>query len=688
MKEANTEAKTSLTDKNEYRGTGESTAGEASGFNCVNRSDSSEACSINDSYNLADVAIIGAGHAGVEAALASARLGLDTVLFTITLDALSNMPCNPSIGGTGKGHLVFEIDALGGQMGRSADLVTLQSRTLNLGKGPAVHSKRIQADRMEYRRIMKSVVENQKNLRLVQAEIVDIITEIGENGKKYITGVVTKLGTVWSVKAAVIAAGTYLDGRVIVGLKAYSSGPDGMLPAIGLSDALKSKGIRMMRFKTGTPPRIHADSIDFSRLERQEGEEHITPFSALTDENELNRINQIPCHIVYTNSDTHRVIRDNLDRSPLYNGMIEGTGPRYCPSIEDKIVRFADKERHQLFVEPMGKDTKEIYLQGFSSSLPEDVQIRMLHTLPGFEHAQTMRGGYAIEYDCTDPTQLSATLEYKDISGLYGAGQFNGTSGYEEAAAQGLIAGMNAALKILKREPVILSRDSSYIGTLIDDLITKGTNEPYRIMTSRSEYRLLLRQDNADERLTPIGYRAGLISKERYDRFLEKQKQIEDEIIRCESSTIPQSDSLNELLESVGTAPISGGIRLSELLKRPQVEYDMLAPFDPDRPELSTAVKTCVQVKIKYDGYIKRQLAEAKKAMRMAEKKLPSDIDYESILGLRIEARQKLTKIRPTDLGQASRISGVSPADISVLMIWLAQKERRDRDSGKEKSGS
>ena len=632
---------------------------------------------IIDPSHVTEVAVIGAGHAGVEAALASARLGVDTVLFTITLDALANMPCNPSIGGTGKGHLVYEIDALGGEMGRAADVVTLQSRTLNLGKGPAVHSKRVQADRMLYRSVMKQTVENQPNLRLVQAEIIDILTEDDENGKPHVCGVVTKLGTVWKAKAAVIAAGTYLNGRVIVGLHAYQSGPDGMLPSLGLSDALKAKGIRMMRFKTGTPPRVHADSIDFSKLEVQEGEDYITPYSALTDEKELNKIKQIPCHIVYTNAETHRLIRENLDRSPLYNGMIEGTGPRYCPSIEDKVVRFADKERHQLFVEPMGKDTKEIYLQGFSSSLPEDVQTKMLHSLPGFEHAVTMRNAYAIEYDCTDPTQLRATLEYKDYDGLYGAGQFNGTSGYEEAAAQGLVAGMNAALKISGKPPVTLTRDSSYIGTLIDDLIIKGTNEPYRIMTSRSEYRLLLRQDNADERLTPIGHRAGLISDERYEKFVEKQRLIENEIERCNKTTIHPSERANQILEEAGTVGITTGVRMSELIKRPQITYEMLKDVDPDRPELQRSIALSVQIRIKYDGYIKRQIAEAERAAKMAAKKLPPDIDYQSIQGLRLEARQKLEKIRPADIGQASRISGVSPADISVLMIYLAQLERQ-----------
>ncbi len=616
------------------------------------------------------IAVIGAGHAGIEAALAAARNNINTLLFTINLDAVGNMPCNPSIGGTGKGHLVFEIDALGGEMGRAADKATIQSRTLNTGKGPAVRSKRVQADRMLYRSIMKRTLEKTENLRLIQAEITELLTE-NQDGKQRVVGVKTSLGTEWRADAVIIATGTYLDSRVIVGEHAYASGPDGMLPSLGLSSCLKNLGIGMMRFKTGTPARIHARSIDYSRLEVQDGEEYITPYSYYTDEKELNSITQIPCYTAYTNLTTHGIIRDNLHRSPLYSGMIHGTGPRYCPSIEDKIVRFSEKERHQLFAEPLGRDTDEIYLQGFSSSLPEDVQMKMLHSLAGFENAEVMRTAYAIEYDCCDPTQLYPTLEFKNISGLYGAGQFNGTSGYEEAAAQGLIAGINASLKLRSKEEIRLSRDSSYIGTLIDDLVTKGTNEPYRIMTSRSEYRLLLRQDNAEERLIEYGRYAGLISDERYESFLNYKAMTDREIERLEKTTASPSPELNKMLTECGSTEIISGVKLAELLRRPQVSYDMLAPFDAARCELPRAVKYEAEVKVKYEGYIKRQLAEAEKLKKLSEKKLPCDLDYSGIDGLRLEARQKLNKIRPADIGQASRISGVSPADISVLLIYL-----------------
>ena len=632
--------------------------------------------------NQTEIAVIGAGHAGVEAALAAARMGVDTVLFTLNLDAVANMPCNPSIGGTGKGHLVFEIDALGGEMGRAADLVTLQSRTLNTGKGPAVRSKRVQADRMRYRALMKQTIEKTERLRLVQAEITRILTEETATGRR-VTGVVTALGAVWRAGAVIVATGTYLDSRVIIGDFVKESGPDGMLPAKGLSASLAEIGVSLRRFKTGTPVRVHKRSIDLSVLERQDGEETITPFSALTDEKKLNAAVPLPCYVAYTNETTHRIIRENLDRSPLFSGVIQGVGPRYCPSIEDKVVRFADKERHQLFVEPTGADTEEMYLQGFSSSLPEDVQVAMLHSIRGFEHAEIMRNAYAIEYDCCDPQQLAPTLGFKAIAGLYGAGQFNGTSGYEEAAAQGLIAGINAALSLKGEEPLILTRDSSYIGTLIDDLVTKGTNEPYRIMTSRSEYRLLLRQDNAEERLIAYGRRVGLISEERYAAFAARQKAIETEIARLEATAVPPSDALNEALTGAGTAPVVSGVRLAELLRRPQISYATLAPFDPDRPVLPGAVTYEAEVRIRYEGYIKRQKAEAERLSALAEKKLPPDLDYQTIGGLRLEARQKLNAVRPTDIGQASRISGVSPADVAVLLVYLKTK-REETDSASE----
>lgn len=618
-----------------------------------------------------NVGVIGAGHAGIEAALACARLGLDTVLFTINLDAVANLPCNPSIGGTGKGHLVYEIDALGGEMGKAADKVTLQSRTLNLGKGAAVHSKRIQADRAKYRQVMKHTLETENNLRLIQSEIVKIETE-KENGKQKITALITSLGERWEVDAAIISTGTYLSSEIFVGDVSYKSGPDGLMGAEGLADSLREKGVTLMRFKTGTPARVKRSTIDLSVLEVQPGEDVITPYSVETDEHEFDTLEQIPCHIVYTNQNTHDIIKSNITRSAMYSGKIHGTGPRYCPSIEDKLTRFADKERHQLFVEPVGKDTEEMYIQGFSTSLPTDVQYEMLHSLKGFEKAEIMRYAYAIEYDCVDPTELYPTLEFKNISGLYGAGQFNGTSGYEEAAAQGLIAGINAAMKLKGEEPLVLTRASSYIGTLIDDLVTKGTNEPYRIMTSRSEYRLILRQDNADERLTPFGHRVGLVSDERYAAFLEKQAQIEEEIERISKTNLGPSDKVNALLRDNGSTEITNGVKLADLLRRPELTYDILGAIDESRPALSRAVAKSAEIRIKYEGYIKKELAEVQKLQKLEEKLIPADIDYNEIGGLRIEARQKLQKIRPLSIGQAMRISGVNPADISVLLIRLS----------------
>ena len=627
----------------------------------------------------ADVGVIGAGHAGIEAALACARLGLDTVLFTINLDAVGNMPCNPSIGGTGKGHLVFEIDALGGEMGKAADEVTLQSRTLNLGKGAAVHSKRIQADRAAYRARMKHTLETTAHLRLIQAEIV-AVDVVEKDGKKRVSALTTALGEVYTVRAAVLATGTYLDSEIFVGDVSYKSGPDGLMGASALSDNLRALGLPLRRFKTGTPARVNRRSIDFTTLAEQPGECPITPFSARTDAHAFDNLVQIPCHIVYTNAETHRIIRDNIRRSAMYSGKIHGTGPRYCPSIEDKLVRFADKERHQLFIEPLGRDTEEMYIQGFSTSLPTDVQQAMLHSLEGFAHAEIMRYAYAIEYDCIDPTALYPTLETKEVTGLYGAGQFNGTSGYEEAAAQGLVAGINAAMQLLGREPLVLPRASSYIGTLIDDLVTKGTNEPYRIMTSRSEYRLLLRQDNADARLTPYGHRVGLVDDMRYAAFLEKQAAIDAEIERITKTNIPPSDAVNALLVQSGSAPIATGAKLADLVRRPELSYDLLAPVDSTRPALPRAVRFSAEVRVKYDGYIRRELAEVKKLQKLEEKLLPPDIDYAAIGGLRLEARQKLNKIRPRSLGQAMRISGVSPADISVLMIRLADAGRPEKE--------
>ena len=616
-----------------------------------------------------EIAVIGAGHAGVEAALAAARMGIDTVLFTISLDAIANLPCNPSIGGTAKGHLVYEIDALGGEMGRAADEVTLQSRTLNLGKGAAVHSKRIQADRRKYQAIMKHTLEVTENLRLVQAEIVDIITTT-ENGKKSVSAVVTKLGEIWACRAVIVATGTFLDSRIFVGDKNYAAGPDGLLPAVGLSEALAREGVALMRFKTGTPARVKRATIDFSQLEVQEGEEHITPYSSDNPDGYFDTLEQIPCHIVYTNSDTHKIIKDNIHRSALYSGQIHGTGPRYCPSIEDKLVRFADKDRHQLFVEPMGENNEEMYIQGFSTSLPTDVQWQMLRSLKGFESAEIMRYAYAIEYDCADPTGMLSTLEFKEISGLYGAGQFNGTSGYEEAAAQGLVAGINAALKLLCKEPMILPRSGSYIGTLIDDLVIKGTAEPYRMMTSRSEYRLLLRQDNADTRLTPTGYKVGLVSEEKYNRYLAKCERIEKERQRLEKTYLSPAE-LKDFLLGLGLPEAVSGVSLADLVRRPQITYAMLAELDGARPELTPREAEALEVEIKYEGYVKKQLAEVARAEKLENRRLPEDIDYSLIKGLRIEAAQKLGKIRPQTVGQASRISGVSPADIGVLLIYL-----------------
>ena len=618
--------------------------------------------------NFTDISIIGAGHAGIEAALAAARTGMDTVLFTMSLESIANMPCNPSIGGTGKGHLVYEIDALGGEMGRAADKVTLQSRTLNLGKGAAVHSKRIQADRKRYQAIMKHTLEKTPNLRLVQAEIVSIEVEDG-----VVKSVTTKLGEVWECKCAVICSGTYLESRIFVGDVNYESGPDGFLASKGLSASLEALGVKLLRFKTGTPARVKKSTIDTTALEIQNGEDRIVPYSYLTPDEYFDELEQLPCHVVYTNSETHRIIRENIHRSAMYSGQIHGTGPRYCPSIEDKLTRFADKERHQLFVEPVGAETEEMYIQGFSTSLPVDVQRKMLSSLQGFEKAEIMRYAYAIEYDCIDPTQLLPTLEFKKIRGLYGAGQFNGTSGYEEAAAQGLIAGLNASLSLRNLQPLILSRSESYIGTLIDDLVTKGTNEPYRMMTSRSEYRLLLRQDNADTRLTRKGYEAGLVSEAQYEAFLEKQAQIEAEITRLNETHVSPAVA-NPLLEALGLATISTGFSLAELLRRPQLNYSLLEAIDKNRPQLPPRVVDTVEVTVKYEGYIKRQISEVKRQERLENKQIPANVDYLSIKGLRIEAAQKLSSVKPLTIGQASRISGVNPADISVLLIYFGIK--------------
>ena len=613
-----------------------------------------------------DVVVIGAGHAGIEAALAAARLGCKTAVFTINMDAVGNCPCNPSIGGTAKGHLVREIDALGGEMGKTADECTLQSRMLNRGKGPAVHSLRAQIDRRQYAAVMKHKLELQENLDLRQAEITDI--ERDGEGAWLLT---TRMLAVYRCKTVIIATGTYLGGKVFIGEVSYSSGPDGIFPAAFLGESLRRLGIPTRRFKTGTPARVKRSSINFTELERQDGDEPTTPFSFdTTDPVE----NKVVCHISWTNESTKQIILDNIHRSPLYGGKIEGVGPRYCPSLEDKIVRFSEKPRHQLFIEPCGLDTEEMYLQGMSSSLPEEVQISFYHTIKGLENAVIMRPAYAIEYDCIDPTEMLPTLEFKEFEGLYGAGQFNGSSGYEEAAAQGLIAGINAALKAQGKEPFVLDRASSYIGTLIDDLVTKGANEPYRMMTSRSEYRLILRQDNADKRLTPLGYQLGLISEERYQRFLKKQELIKDEYHRVKTTVISPSETLSQILVSRETSDVTTGIRLIDLLKRPELSYEALTPVDTARPELDSAIFEQVEIAVKYDGYIKKQLA-AVEAMRKTEHRaLSTDIDYRTIEGLRLEAREKLQRIRPLNIGQASRISGVSPADINVLIIYLAKQ--------------
>ncbi len=615
-----------------------------------------------------DVVVVGGGHAGVEAALASARLGCKTAMFTISLDQIANLPCNPSIGGTAKGHLVREIDALGGEMGKAADACFIQSRMLNRGKGPAVHSLRVQADRTKYHNYVKNVCEKQKNLYVKQGEIAEIIVE---NGK--ITGVKTALGAVYDTKAVIIATGTYLKGKIHIGEVSFESGPDSALPSTYLSASLVKNGVELRRFKTGTPCRVNKRSINFDIMERQDGDENIVPFSFDTNPEGLK--NQVSCYVSYTNSKTHEVILANLDRSPLYSGRIEGVGPRYCPSIEDKIVRFSDKPRHQLFVEPMGLSTEEYYLQGMSSSLPEDVQLAFLRTIDGLEDVEIMRPAYAIEYDCCDPQQLLPTLEFKKIEGLYGAGQFNGSSGYEEAGAQGLVAGINASLKIQGKEPLILDRASSYIGTLIDDLVTKGCSDPYRMMTSRSEYRLLLRQDNADSRLMPIGYKIGLISQERHDKLMKKLELTANEIKRVSSLNVSPTAEINDFLEKSGTSQLTTGCKMADLIRRPQLNYNNLAEFDPQRPQLPYDVCEQVELQIKYEGYISKQLQQIEQMRKLEEKKLPKNADYTSVYGLRLEAVEKLNKIQPVSIGQASRISGVSPADVSLLVVWLSQQK-------------
>lgn len=615
-----------------------------------------------------EVAVIGAGHAGIEAALAAARLGVKTAIFTMSLDAIGNMPCNPSIGGTAKGHLVREIDALGGEMGKAADATFLQSRMLNRGKGPAVHSLRVQSDRDAYHREMKRRLEQQEGLDIIQAQVCDLRTD--ETGA--IRELVTQLGAVYRVQTAIICSGTFLHGRIYVGDVSYESGPDGLHAAVGLSEALERLGIGLRRFKTGTPARVRRDSIDYSQLEVQAGDEPIIPFSFETPREGLK--NQVVCHIAYTNETTHEIIRQNIHRSPLYGGMIEGVGPRYCPSIEDKVMRFSEKPRHQSFVEQVGLDTEEMYLQGLSSSLPEDVQLQIYRSIKGFENIKIMRNAYAIEYDCIDPLDLKATLEFIKVPGLYGAGQFNGTSGYEEAAAQGLIAGINAARRVQGKEPVILDRASSYIGTLIDDLVTKGCSDPYRMMTSRSEYRLLLRQDNADQRLTPLGHELGLINEERWQAYQDKQQQIAQEKKRIEKLTFGPSEALNRMLVEKGTAALETGVHASDLIRRPQLTYQDLAPFDTERPPLADEVTEQVEIQIKYEGYIQKQLMQVEQMRKLESRLLPEDICYEQVRGLRLEAIEKLQRVRPYNIGQASRISGVSPADISVLLIYLSSR--------------